>query len=117
MNTATLQDIMTTAIEGGSAYWMNEEDDCRNVSVVRAEDLTVIEIKCETDVDGEGWKAHTITHTQMRKALTEMKDDGKVGEYWQKRAGQFLFNKDIDYDASDADCILQYAMFQSIVFG
>lgn len=117
MTTAVLNDIMTTAIEGGSAYWMNDDDVCQEIYVKKEDNGTVTEIKCETDVDGKGWIGHTITHTEIRKALTEMKDDAKLSEYWQKWAGKFLFNKDMDYDAGDADVVLQYALFKDIVFG
>lgn len=117
MNTAVLNDIMTTAIEGGSAYWMNDDDICRKVIIKRESDGTVVEIKCETDVDGKGWVEHMLTHTIIRKALTEMKDDVKLGERWNKLAGKMLFDKDTDYDAGDADSIVQYAMFKDIVLG
>jgi hypothetical protein len=117
MDTQTLMDIMTTAIEGGCGYWMNDDDVVQNIQIHRADDLSVKEIQCETDVDGKGWVVQEITHTQIRKALTEMGKDAKLSEYWRKRANKFLFDKNMDYDAEDADTIVQYAMFKEIVFG
>lgn len=117
MDTKTLQDLLTTAIEGGSNYWMNDEENVINIQVHRDSDNNVIEIQCETDVDGEGWIVQEITVASMRKALTEMKDDAKMPEHWRKWASKFIFDKDMDYDAEGADVLLQYAMFKEIVFG
>lgn len=117
MDTQTLKDILTTAVEGGSGYWMNDDDVCQNIQIHRDAEKNVTEIQCETDVDGEGWIVQEITTARVRKALTEMKDDEKLPEHWRKWAGKFLFNKDMDYDAGDADVVVQYAMFKDIVFG
>lgn len=118
LDTKTLQDLMTTAIEGGSNYWLHEEDeDCRFIQVHRDAENNVSEIQVETNVDGEGWINHEITHTQIRKALTEMKDDVNMPEHWRKWASKIIFDKDTDYDAEGADVVLQYALFKEIVFG
>ena len=116
MDAQTLKDILTTAVEGGIVYWANDDDVCQNIQIHRDADLNVIEIQCETDVDGNGWIVQEIIPSKIRKALTEMAKDVKLGEYWNKRANKFLFNKDMDYDAADADAIVQYAMFKEIVF-
>lgn len=116
MDTQTLMDIMTTAIEGGSSYWMNDDEVCQNIQIIR-DYLNVTEIQCETDHDGKGWISQKITHTQIRKALNDMIYDKKLSEYWRKWAAKFMFDKDMDYDAGDADVVVQYAMFKEIVFG
>ena len=65
-----LHNFITTAIEGGSNYWLHsEDDDCRNISIVRDSDLNVTELKLETNVDDNGWTPHTITAKEIRAAL------------------------------------------------
>lgn len=116
--TEDLKSLLTTAVEGGIGYWLNEDEgDVQNIQIHRDAELNVIEIQCETDVDGNGWIVQEITHTQIRKALNEMKDDQKLPEHWRKRASHFIFQGIDDHDADDADVIVQYAMFKQIVFG
>jgi hypothetical protein len=125
INNRDLNFILTTVIEGGSAYWANDSDVCQTVEIKREadsdEDLRslklVSEIKITTDVDGKGWKTQTITATEMRKALKAMKEDQKLPEHLRKMARKLLNNGDEDYDAGDADVIFQYALFGEIVFG
>lgn len=117
-NNQRMMDILTTAIEGGCAYWMNEEDDCRNVGVMRDSDLNVTQMDCETNIDGKGWVKHTITATEIRKALNEAPTmPGKfINDYVIKRC-KVMLDGDGDYDAGDADTAVQLALFKDIVYG
>lgn len=112
---ANMLDMMTAAIEGGSAFWMND-DDILDVSVVRDANKNVTCISFRTDVCGN-MQSYTIDAVSMRKALKLMKMDAKQPEHLQKLAHKMLTDPNYDYDAGDADAIVQYAAFQEVVFG
>lgn len=118
LNEQTLKDILTTAVEGGINYWCHPHDgDVQNIQIHRDDNLSVVEIQCETNVDGEGWICQEITTKVLRKAINAMKDDEKAPAHWRKFCSKLLFNTDEDYDAEGADVLVQYAMFKDIVFG
>lgn len=117
VNNTAMNVIMTTAIEGGSAYWMNDSDVCRNVSVVRNGEHDVTLITCETDITGEGWVKHTISAADIRRRLGDLKNAMTQPEHLRSLAKSMLSDPDYDYDAGDADVALQYALFSEIVFG
>ena len=111
---ANLRDLMTMAIDGGSAYWMNyvRNYNYRNVEVTRDPELNVTCIVCEVDVDGKGWKERTITPKTMRKALQSAAKVQQLTDWINK----MLNDPDQDYDDDDADIALQLAAFGDIVF-
>lgn len=114
-----MNDLMTTAIEGGSAYWMNDRDVCCNVSLIRNTEKDVVEITCYTSISRvDVWEKHDpVQASTIRKALVAMKADEDVPAHLRKLASGLLNDPDYDYDSGDADIVFQYALFGSIVFG
>ena len=110
---ATIRDWMTAAIEGGSSYWMNDPNDCRKVKVFRDPELNVTCITCEVNPDGKGWKEHIITPITIRKALKQF----STTQMHTKWTNKMLNDPDMDFDDEDADCALQIAIFNDIVYG
>ncbi len=113
-----LQDILTTAIEGGCAYWMNNEGDCIVLSVVydKNYDITAITLKhsiCKDRV----WNEETVTANVLRNALVAMMVDMNLPQHLRTLAYNLSTNPHFDYDAGDADCVVQYTLFKEIVFG
>ena len=100
-----IDDIMVTALEGGINYW------CRKAEVV-GEYLG----KCASDQISRG--GILILH------------DAESAQTWELTLGKFLNGVKLyfeqgchvqvdtcDIDAGDADCIIQLAIFEEVVFG
>ena len=103
-----VEDILVTAFEGGINYWCTNvipENDSwpENVTYV-SECLTHgTNIVIFEDDDGE-----TIQHLlTMHKFLTGLED-------YIRYKGTSIFD---DFDAADADCVIQFAIFGEIVYG
>jgi len=113
--------ILCTAIEGGITYWaevltyrwMDPERDYRpdTHATVR-------------DAEDEGGEVHTLTAQSIIVGLSRLAS-GEVGagnpaaeESWSDALRKVLAGDDeVDLDASDADCIVQAALFGEIVYG
>lgn len=95
---------MVTAIEGGSEYWCQELDfyDAKGVQMSMEdwfENGKTIRVN-----DGD------IVHTETRKAFF-----ANIEQYfpdWKE-----VFSDDGDYDAGDADQLLQLGIFGEVIFG
>lgn len=114
-----INDIMTTALEGGINYW------CNKVKMVQNEDGSYLGVSKEdqasvlfaSDLIGYGGKLILF--------------DAESDEKWELTLEKMLKGiekfcvennnspKQIleDCDAGDADCIVQFAVFDEIVFG
>ena len=118
--------ILITAIEGGINYWarvlhynpdMNTDtlpfyfgDECRAV---------VVE-------DEDGAESKTIDTATIRKAMSKLskgggyRPDGTAPEWWTKKwrkAYKECADGSWDFDASDADTVVQVAIFGEVVYG
>ena len=127
-------DILTTAIEGGIGYWACLRNDDEGWAEGRKQWKEEHKddpdpIPCYCDV------AYKVM--EMGKAVkftdAELYDDDPDLEYWELTMEKFLngcalfiakTGKDIqkameesDFDAEDADMIIQYALFGELVFG
>lgn len=110
-----LYDVMTTAVEGGCAYWAVG----RNVK--RDADLNVLEFEVADmeDPDGEyGWQK--ITPEKIEKALFKiLTGEVKIGSHIARMFCGFPHrcNDMCDFDADGADCAVQVAAFGELIFG
>lgn len=113
-----MYDILTTAIEGGSDYWLMCED-IRNLQIKRNDEKDVIEVTFESNTVGTTWQSHKIDHTSLWKALEEILANPMRGIHWKSLADSLLNDEDddIDFDADDADFIRQHATFNEQVYG
>ena len=112
-----IEDILCSAFEGGSTYWAN------NVSCHNREDMKKV----------GGWKHEYLTKTKLKDAklimhtivgsevafskksiidALQMMDNPKNG--YTKALNRILFG---DWDADDADIVLQMACFKEVVYG
>lgn len=104
-NQQDIDDIMLTALDGGITYW------CGRCKVVgeRLGEYTIEQISRggklilhDIEDDEETWE---LDLEKLQKGIKRTIEEG----YW---------NGDIDYcDAEVADIIVQYALFDDIVFG
>lgn len=93
-----LLDLMTTAVEGGINYW------AAVIDLTRDPDLNVLKFKV-TDLEDE--KIYSVDSIDMLHALQALIKACP----WRARI------LDGDYDAEDADCVVQFACFGDLVYG
>lgn len=103
ITTQLLWDLMTTAVEGGINYWGSVQ------STTRDDDLNVLNfsvVDLESAEDGES-EIYTVDAVKMLHALQAL-----LTQYpWRRRI------VDEDYDAEDADCVVQMACFGEVMYG
>ncbi len=110
-----IDDFVSTAFEGGITYWC-----------FRAEP------NCDTWPDGVDYASQCLTRGYgiVLYDSEDVTDEGNPSEYILTLSNMLsgiqmfcdLHNKSYnmlceDYDASDADCIVQYALFGKLVYG
>lgn len=100
ITTQLLWDLMTTAVEGGVNYWGSVRDTARD------DDLNVLKFSIVDREDEEG-KAYTVDAVKMLHGLQALLIDYP----WRSRI------VDEDYDAEDADCVVQMALFGELRYG
>jgi hypothetical protein len=106
-----LDDILTTAVEGGIGYWSFG----RNY-VWSDDGPTSVEIK-QDDEDDDTW--HTVDRSAIRKGITRLlSGDMKVHESYVDMLRKADRHNDAgDIDAEIADLIVQAAVLGDIVYG
>ena len=118
---SVLREILTGAVEGGSAFWLAAD------SVTRGEDGDVVSINGPLDAeeggafDGAyfrselGFATGDITPATVLRGLQVIAAAGKfprlVGQIMRIPSG------DHDFDAGDYDLIVQVGFFGEVVFG
>lgn len=105
-----LRDLLITAVEGGINYWAS-------VSDYRPDEGSV------TVHDEEDGDTYSVTTDTIATAVGKFMR-GENGCQFIESAGDGQFKlsnrtngEDGDYDAGDADCILQIACFGEVVYG
>jgi hypothetical protein len=136
INKQCIYDVLTTAIEGGSGYWLNN-DDFKNITVRRDENHNV------TAIFFEGTGQIPITYKTRGPCFAQRPQDdsqflycifpldiveaaqkilhaSKPDEYGYGpycAAKELAKGEHADIDADAADCLLQVAAFGEIVYG
>ena len=119
-------DILTTAIEGGIGYWaclLNDDPDW-----VAARKQWKAEHKDETPC-----YCDTALQVMKNGKAVKFEDAEDDSEVWELTMDKFLngiklyeekhgrnvtkMMDDGDFDAEDADCVIQYGLFNEVVFG
>jgi len=113
-----LNDLMVTALEGGINYW------CGKATMVLADDGTYKDVLPEdqtninyaSDIIGYGGSlVLQDSESDDEWTLTPEKFLNGIKKYCEENS--IALNHLIDlHDAGDADCIVQYALFDEIVF-
>lgn len=120
-----MNDVLTTAIEGGINYWANY------VRIARADDLTVVSIDLidEEDADtieNDGAIVMTVDAMVVARGvqmiLAARGGDADTATKCRIRDDLFaqvmsLFGEDADVDADAADCIVQAGLFGEVRYG
>lgn len=113
MKPGDINDLMTTALEGGINYWCR---DCRTVSIPEE---YKDKIEYTSDVIGYGGtlELQDIEEPYDRWFLTKEKFLKGIAIYMKEN--NILSEDDLieDHDAYTADAIIQYALFDEIIFG
>jgi hypothetical protein len=117
-------DLFTTALEGGIGYWSecsqyhwsNESHDGR---VVREDHKGFYAVITESEED-DGDHEHTINREVMARGYrhaTSAEWRNKLA--WSSAKPPLVVGPDTDwdYDASDADMIVQLGLFGTVVYG
>ena len=111
-------DIICTCVEGGSDYWIGGY---RNI--VRDADLNYLSLEIKEDDDegnGDGKTWFRVDEALIAEGIRRIAQrQVRVNQSIFKQAVMLYTNPDLpaDIDADDADCILQAAIFNDIVYG
>jgi hypothetical protein len=107
------KDLLTTAFEGGSAYWLA----CDRVE--REPDLAVIRIVgcCDREDDTTKWPDATL-ETMREGIRLLLSGEVQVNATTRNNLFTCVVSPDNgDFDADDADCVLQAGLLNDIVYG
>lgn len=125
-----LNDILITALEGGSNYWYNlpkidhikryqgeyypevhgeEKFFCGTFTEVILPAILHGEIIEVEDIETEELLG-VLSNERLRKGIEAYVEDGGY-------CTDFLFNEEADYDAGDADIVFQFIVMGEVVYG
>lgn len=111
-----LTDILTTAVEGGINYWATVE--------VYKWDCPEEERRAEIFTQDEGKRYRVDLQTLAEGLMTLWNENNAPIDHpkepWMKVPLEICMNKRedfVDFDAADADCMFQYSIFGSVVYG
>jgi hypothetical protein len=106
------KDLLTAAVEGGSAYWLA----CH--SVKREESLDVIKIIKPFDRDDPDVRWADVTLETVRDGIQRILEGNLVNSTIQGDVLRAVTDPDsCSWDAETADCVLQAGMFNEVVYG
>lgn len=103
-----LHDLLITAIEGGISYWayVTSYDAAQGHATI---------IEAEEEDEGARAVDHKVMAKGYRLATTEWRD--RIAWSTSKPPLVITSDTDWDYDAGDADVILQLGLFGEVVYG
>ena len=109
-----IDDIMCTALEGGINYWCNSAKvvgeylgEYASEQIARGGELIL------HDVEGE--ELYSLTLPKLTKGIKRWLEEVGIQSEAIDRYSVYLDCGMID--AEDADCIIQYALFDEIIYG
>ena len=113
---SVLADILTTAVEGGSSYWLAAE------RIERDADLNVTRIVSAVDAStfhqfDADINRHDITQATILAGLALLAEGALPGRNDLRAQIAAMASDSHDIDAGDADAILQLGFFGKVVFG
>lgn len=109
-----LYDVLTTAVEGGIRYWLNDLD-FKHVNVKRDKNLNVLLVSFVGDEDG---KTYLITpEAIISAAQVILSNKVRVRKDIVAQITSISSQDDYDIDAQAADVLFQVAAFGDIIYG
>lgn len=141
-----VSDLLITAFDGqygGCNYWINEDDDIESVQILSADDqwrgvtfwLTappglVPQRDSKLKIDGWHLQAHlgdrgdgrlrwqvTLLKEHLDKAWATIVDERPIRSDLVEQFTRSQYEGDLDVDAGAADCLVQIALFGTVVYG
>lgn len=105
-------DVLITAVEGGSGYWAA----FRNYTTTK-EPLGAVSVEVRDAESGGTW--HKVTLADVTAAIKKVASGSvKVhSSYVRRMAIMVVRPDDADYDATDADIVLQVAVLGDVIYG
>lgn len=119
-STQDINDLVCTALEGGINYWCRKAKmlkDNKHFKIVGVSDEDQDKIQYASDVIGYG--GTLVLYDAESDDKWELTRD-KMLKGIKKHCKEMAINPANlmdNYDAGDADCIVQYALFDEITFG
>lgn len=107
-----LNDLLVTAVEGGSNYWA-EFRTCERDAELNIVRVTVTEWEPSGDIA----KSMIITPADLLRGLQATIAEGEKRSEFTNAVPCVIRCLTENYDANDADIILQHAMFGELVYG
>lgn len=107
------QDILCTCCEGGSNYWLNEDEITSYKVERKVVDGLPEYVSLTVNFDDKSVKVDLDLFNQTIIKMF----NGEFGNGWAFRVIQALIDEGAGIDATDADCLLQAALFGDVVYG
>lgn len=108
-----LQDLMQFSIDS-AAPWLEQCPDLKNIDILKGPRRLTTGIKMHRRLNGT-WKEVQVTAIELRTALEKMKANKRLGDL-QMFASDLLENDRTPVNEYCADAMLQYAVFDNILF-
>jgi hypothetical protein len=105
-----LQDVLITALEGGSNYWYMIENDTKGdyLKTFLNDGLLISNRMILNDYPEEEYTEQLVTLSYLRKVIKE---------FQCKKPFAYSEIKNENFDAGDADQFLQIAIFGEVIYG
>ena len=115
------RDILITAVEGGVNYWASVSEYKIKCDDETGEIVSVTATLADEDED----KEYAVDVATIRKGMSLLHKGGghyrkPAPEWWVKKwrkAYRGCATGEWDYDACDADCVVQAGIFGEVVYG
>ena len=113
-----LDDILTTAFEGGNTYWLDSvtiktKPDTPHKNLFNSDIISMGGALVLTSIDND---RGVLTKKRLLNAIEWYINKYQSKKHWYSESNTGLDVLE-DYDAQDADTILQYALFGEVVYG
>ena len=125
LSASDVKDILTDAIEGGIGYWACLRNDLKDWEDAREECRKELnDTPCYCDVaykllsTGRSVWFEDAEDEDERYELTwdKLVNGCKQWEEWKHTSLPYAL-EECDFDSEDADCLIQFALFNDIIFG
>lgn len=118
-----LNDLFTTACEGGVNYWARFETyRWSNGDRVNPQQVNEFEARLTAEDDDEEGKVYVVDAAVLRKGVRLAYKDYRgpnVSAYQKRALADLQWGRwdELDYDADTADLVVQYGLFGKLVYG
>ncbi len=112
-----LEDVLTTAVEGGTNYWAKVDLNKRDPETLRCIEITFYDAEADSPND-ENFPPMLVNAEVIARGIQRILSTGLVNDQIYDCVSKGVRENDAGYiDAEAADCIVQAALFNEIVYG